>query len=90
MRTYEGGSSAYFATPPTNLVYALHTALSALTKGGISMEERFRLHKEASAKVRGLCTELGLKMVRTVLDVTGHYQKIAGRLRRSQNGRLMG
>lgn len=32
MRAYEEGRAAYFATPPVNLVYALHASLALITR----------------------------------------------------------
>jgi alanine-glyoxylate transaminase/serine-glyoxylate transaminase/serine-pyruvate transaminase len=42
MKAYEAGTGAYFATPPTNLIYALHASLTTITKGSPSLEERFQ------------------------------------------------
>ena len=63
MKAYEAGSGAYFATPPVNLIYAFHASLSQITKSSPSLEERFKLHKEVSQKIKGLATELGIKQV---------------------------
>ncbi|KAG8854446.1 hypothetical protein FRB96_007508 [Tulasnella sp. 330] len=64
MQAYEKGSPMYFATPPVNLIYALHASLTRLTKSGtISLEERFRLHREASQKVKKTLEDLGVKQV---------------------------
>lgn len=65
MKAYENGTAAYFATPPTNLVYAVHAAMTAITKQSPSLEERLKLHQEASKKVRQTCLDLGLKLVPT-------------------------
>lgn len=64
MQAYDKGSAAYFATPPTNLIWALHTSLSTITKSSPSLEERFALHKSASAYVKQELAALGLKQVR--------------------------
>lgn len=48
--------------PPVNLIYAFHASLSAITKSQPSLEERFRLHKEASAKIKKAAADLGLKL----------------------------
>jgi hypothetical protein len=63
MKAYEAGTAAYFATPPTNLVYAVHAAMSAITKQSPSLDERLELHREASRDVRKFCTDIGLKLV---------------------------
>lgn len=63
MQAYEAGKPAYFATPPVNLIYALHVALSAITKGKPSIDERFAAHREQSARVRAAAAALGLKII---------------------------
>ncbi|KAI5121495.1 hypothetical protein M0805_006532 [Coniferiporia weirii] len=63
MRAYEAGQAMYFATPPVNLVYAFHASLSAITKRSPTLEERFALHKEQSARLRKAAADLGLKTV---------------------------
>jgi len=63
MQAYEKGSAAYFATPPVNLVYAYHAALTQITKGKPSLEERFALHRAASKRVKDAMAELGLKQL---------------------------
>ena len=63
MKAYESGSGAYFATPPVNLIYAFHESLSQITKPSPSLPERFKLHKEASQKIKGLAAEFGIKQV---------------------------
>lgn len=63
MRAYEKGSAAYFATPPVNLVYAFHTSLTQITKGEPSLTERFRLHREASQRIKGAIENLGLRQL---------------------------
>ncbi|KZV85701.1 PLP-dependent transferase [Exidia glandulosa HHB12029] len=63
MQAYDKGSAAYFATPPTNLIWALHASLSTITKSSPSLEERFALHKSASAYVKQELAALGLKQI---------------------------
>ncbi|KAF8327147.1 pyridoxal phosphate-dependent transferase [Cantharellus anzutake] len=63
MKAYESGSPAYFATPPVNLIYAFHESLKSITQGGISLEERFRLHREASTRIKKAAEDLGLKQL---------------------------
>jgi len=65
MKAYESGSAAYFATPPVNLIYAFHRSLATMTQGSASLEKRFALHKEASARVKQAATDLGLTQVAT-------------------------
>ncbi|KDQ19075.1 hypothetical protein BOTBODRAFT_28570 [Botryobasidium botryosum FD-172 SS1] len=66
MKAYEQGTAAYFATPPVNLIYAFNASLTEITKGKVSLEERFRLHREASKRIKQAVTDLGLKQL--VLD----------------------
>lgn len=63
MQAYEAGTGAYFATPPTNLIYALNQSLSDITKKGIPLEQRFQKHIEASDKVKAFCAEHGLEQL---------------------------
>jgi alanine-glyoxylate transaminase/serine-glyoxylate transaminase/serine-pyruvate transaminase len=63
MKAYEEGRAAYFATPPVNLVFALHAALTRIVKGSPSLEERFRLHQQAKDRIRGTAKELGLRLL---------------------------
>ena len=64
MKAYEHGAGAYFATPPVNLIYAFNTSLTTITKSSeINLEERFKLHQEASQRVKSAAKELGLKQV---------------------------
>ncbi|KAI0741549.1 PLP-dependent transferase [Daedaleopsis nitida] len=63
MKAYESGSAAYFATPPVNLIYAYHTALKQITRQSPTLEERFRLHKESSQRIKKAAEELGFKQL---------------------------
>jgi len=64
MKAYESGSAAYFATPPTNLIYALHQSLTTITKGAVSLEDRFKRHVEVSDRIKNFIkTELGLEQL---------------------------
>ena len=63
MKNYEAKKPSYFATPPTQLVHALHTALTQLLSG--NLDERFEKHKEASQKVKKAIADLGLKQIAT-------------------------
>jgi len=65
MKAYENGNAAYFATPPVNLIYAFHESLSQITKASPSLEERFRLHREASQRVKSAAIEVGLQQLPT-------------------------
>jgi alanine-glyoxylate transaminase / serine-glyoxylate transaminase / serine-pyruvate transaminase len=63
MKAYESGLATYFATPPVNLIYALHASLLKITECSPSLEERFKLHREASKQIKRAATELGLKQL---------------------------
>ncbi|KAI0077730.1 PLP-dependent transferase [Panus rudis PR-1116 ss-1] len=63
MQAYEAGKPMYFATPPVNLIRAYNASLQQITRGQVSLEERFRLHREASKRVKSAAEELGLKQV---------------------------
>ncbi|PIG82928.1 aminotransferase [Aspergillus arachidicola] len=61
MQNYENFKPSYFATPPTQLVHALHTTLSQITSR--PMAERFAVHAQASDRVKAAVAELGLKQL---------------------------
>lgn len=63
MKAYEEGKPAYFATPPVNLIRAYHTSLKQITQSSVSLEERFKLHREAAERIRQAAVDLGLKLV---------------------------
>jgi len=63
MNAYEKGTPAYFATPPVNLIYAYHEALSQILRGNLSLEDRLKLHGQTSKRVKLAAEELGLKQV---------------------------
>ncbi|EMD38885.1 hypothetical protein CERSUDRAFT_112610 [Gelatoporia subvermispora B] len=63
MQNYEKGSAAYFATPPVNLIYAYNASLTQIMKQSPSLEERFKLHKEASRRVKEAGAAIGLKQL---------------------------
>ncbi|KAJ7224479.1 PLP-dependent transferase [Mycena pura] len=63
MKAYESGKPAYFATPPVNLIYAYHTALTQITERQPSLEQRFELHRLASKEVKDTASSLGLKQL---------------------------
>ncbi|KAK4055841.1 hypothetical protein OIO90_003096 [Microbotryomycetes sp. JL221] len=63
MQSYEAGAPQYFATPPVNLIYALDASLKQIVEGRVSLEERFKLHREASKQFKAAVTKLGFKQV---------------------------
>lgn len=78
MKAYEAGQAAYFATPPVQLIYAFNASLRSITRGKVSVEERFRLHREASAKFKKAMGDLGLKQVYS--PTLCHFQSLLGRV----------
>ncbi|KAJ5113067.1 hypothetical protein N7456_001601 [Penicillium angulare] len=70
MQNYENNKPSYFATPPTQLIHALHTTLSQITARPIS--ERFDIHTQVSNKVKAAVAELGLKQVASNPDAQAH------------------
>ncbi|TBU44001.1 PLP-dependent transferase [Dichomitus squalens] len=63
MQAYESGNAAYFATPPVNLIYAYNASLRQITGATPSLEERFRLHRESSQRVKKEAEQLGFKQL---------------------------
>ena len=61
MKNYEAQKPSYFATPPTQLIHALHTSLRQLLSQ--PLEKRFAQHKEISQKVKKVVHELGLEQL---------------------------
>ncbi|KAL1973083.1 hypothetical protein VTN31DRAFT_6625 [Thermomyces dupontii] len=70
MQNYEAGKPSYFATPPTQLVHALNTALRLLTS--VPLAERFAAHVRASDKVKAAVAELGLQQLATKPECQAH------------------
>lgn len=63
MQNYEAKKPSYFATPPTQLINALHTALAQILSRPLS--ERFAVHREASRRIKSTVTSYGLKQLAT-------------------------
>ncbi|KAI7978391.1 hypothetical protein EIK77_000063, partial [Talaromyces pinophilus] len=70
MQNYEAGKPSYFATPPTQLVHALHTTLTSITAK--PMSERFAIHAKTSDKVKAAVAELGLTQLATKPENQAH------------------
>ncbi|KAH8697011.1 putative aminotransferase, class V [Talaromyces proteolyticus] len=70
MQNYEAGKPSYFATPPTQLIHALHTSLSKITERPVS--ERFAIHTKTSDKVKAAVAELGLTQLATKPENQAH------------------
>lgn len=63
MQNYEAKKASYFATPPTQLINALHTTLTQILSRPLS--ERFAVHREASQRIKSTVTSYGLKQLAT-------------------------
>ncbi|KAJ3393276.1 hypothetical protein HDU84_002355 [Entophlyctis sp. JEL0112] len=63
MQKYEARQPSYFATPPVQLILALQVSLSQLVAAQGAMDQRFALHRVASAKVKDALESWGLKIV---------------------------
>ena len=63
MQNYEAKKPSYFATPPTQLINALHTALDQILSRPLS--ERFAEHKEQSKRIKKTVADMGLKQLAT-------------------------
>jgi len=72
MEAYEAGQVKYFATPPVQLIYSLHAALSAITRQSPSLEGRFEAHKAASKYVKDSLADLGLELVTLSRDIAAN------------------
>lgn len=53
--------------PSQNLIYALDESLKQIVDGGVSLETRWKVHKDASKKFKAAAAELGFKQVRLAL-----------------------
>lgn len=63
MQNYEAKKPSYFATPSPQLIRALHTSLTQILSR--PLEERWRVQKEASQKIKKAVADLGLKQLAT-------------------------
>ncbi|KAE8147001.1 pyridoxal phosphate-dependent transferase [Aspergillus avenaceus] len=70
MQNYENLKPSYFATPPTQLVHALHTTLSQITSRPLA--ERFAIHSQASDRVKAAVAEIGLKQLASKPEDQAH------------------
>lgn len=61
MQNYEAKKPSYFATPSPQLIHALHTSLTQILSR--PLEERFKVHRETSQKIKKAVTDMGLKQV---------------------------
>jgi len=63
MTAYGNNSPAYFGTPPVNLIQAYHASLKQISGHAPSLNERYRLHKQVSQRIKALANQLGLAQV---------------------------
>ena len=63
MQNYENKKPSYFATPPPQLIHALHTSLTQILSR--PLEERFKQHREVSQRIKKAVADLGLKQLAT-------------------------
>ncbi|KAF8075097.1 PLP-dependent transferase [Lyophyllum atratum] len=63
MTAYGNNTPAYFGTPPVNLIQAYHASLKQITGPTPSLDERYRLHKQVSQRIKALAKQLGLAQV---------------------------
>ncbi|KAJ3206942.1 hypothetical protein HDU67_007844 [Dinochytrium kinnereticum] len=72
MRKYEARQGSYFATPPVQLILALHVSLNQLVAAAGSLETRFEQHKKVSDRVKDALESWGLKIVPVSRNVAAH------------------
>jgi alanine-glyoxylate transaminase/serine-glyoxylate transaminase/serine-pyruvate transaminase len=72
MRAYEEGRAMYFATPAVQLIYALHVALTEITAGAVTLEERFATHKKVSNDFKEELAKLGCGFVPLSRDIAAN------------------
>lgn len=70
MQNYENNKPSYFATPPTQLIHALHTTLTQITSRPLA--ERFAVHAKASDKVKATIAQLGLSQLASSPEAQAH------------------
>ncbi len=70
MESYEGLRPSYFATPPVNLVVALHTSLQQILQEGV--EEVYTRHRLMSDAVKAGVSAMGMGQVPTAADHAAH------------------
>lgn len=70
MQNYENHKPSYFATPPTQLIHALHTTLTQITSRPIA--ERFAIHTKVSDSVKAAVAQLGLSQLASRPECQAH------------------
>ncbi|KAJ3108470.1 hypothetical protein HDU97_001177 [Phlyctochytrium planicorne] len=72
MKKYEARQGSYFATPPVQLILALHVSLSQLVAAIGSLETRFEQHQKVSDRVKDSLESWGLKIVPVSRSAAAH------------------
>ncbi|KAJ3191022.1 hypothetical protein HK101_008163 [Irineochytrium annulatum] len=72
MKKYEARQPSYFATPPVQLIMALHVSLGQFLSAQGEMNTRFDQHRSASDKVKDALESIGLKIVPVKRDAAAH------------------
>ncbi|POR31734.1 Alanine--glyoxylate aminotransferase 1, partial [Tolypocladium paradoxum] len=70
MQNYEAKKPSYFATPSSQLIHALNTALKQILARPLA--ERFQMHIEVSDRVKKAVTDLGLEIVASKPEDQSH------------------
>jgi alanine-glyoxylate transaminase/serine-glyoxylate transaminase/serine-pyruvate transaminase len=70
MQAYEARQRRYFATPPVNLIWALHASLGQILAEG--MAARFARHRLLSQAFRAAMVALGLEQVPVRSELAAH------------------
>lgn len=60
---FEANECSKICTFIQNLIYALEASLKNIVSGPVSLQDRFKLHREAAKKFRSEVTSLGFKTV---------------------------
>jgi alanine-glyoxylate transaminase/serine-glyoxylate transaminase/serine-pyruvate transaminase len=81
MQSYEQPPAAYFATPPVQLVYALHASLSAIVDEKPSLEDRFQMHRDVSKRVKDTVESWGLSLIPLSRDAAANGMCVSATFR---------
>lgn len=68
---------AYFSTPCVQLITALEESLKIITEGSVSIEDRFRLHRENSRRVKKAVSAAGLHMVPVDIEAAANGMTVS-------------
>ena len=76
MNRYEQRLPCYFATPPVQLIFALHKSLKQILDDG-GIEERWKETKIVSQLVKASLKKLGCELVSDDLSLTNVYHLVS-------------